>query len=235
MEIDVDFVDWCSFVLNTCIKTGNTFSIIPPSLAETLTNELKVNNPDSQTSFYGGSTYYNGMYSSVEELKKVGLMANEGERNFFWNVTNAGRDYAADLTPLWWQICQEKLNVEYEQFLRVVNRLSQKMAPDHAWLEMVRYQTLLDELAASEIIPRLWSIAHGLEQWGFVSGIFTMDGKFDLLSTYKGLVWETRRSLTIETKFIDDLLKDWETTSVEFKSDVNTDTAGQIAEFIKDI
>jgi len=153
----------------------------------------------------------------------------------FWNVTNAGRDYAADLTPLWWQICQEKLNVEYEQFLRVVNRLSQKMAPDHAWLEMVRYQTLLDELAASEIIPRLWSIAHGLEQWGFVSGIFTMDGKFDLLSTYKGLVWETRRSLTIETKFIDDLLKDWETTSVEFKSDVNTDTAGQIAEFIKDI
>jgi hypothetical protein len=233
--MNVDFVDWCSFVLNTCIKTGNTFNIIEPILAETLANELKVNNPNSQASFYGDRTYYHGMLSAVEELKKVGLMANDGERTFLWNITNAGRDYAADMVPLWSQICQEKLEVEYEQFLRVVNRLSHKTAPDHAWLERVSYQTFLAELAGSDIIPRLWSIARGLKQWGFVSGTFTMDGEFDLLSTYKGLVWETRRSLTRESKFIDDLVKDWETTSVEFKSDVSTDTDGQKAEFIRDI
>ncbi len=235
MEIDVDFVDWCSFVLDTCIKTGNTFNILQSSLAGTLTNELKVNNPHNQASFYGDSTFSYGIYYALEELKKVGLMDNDGEKSPFWNITNAGRDYAADLTPLWWQICQEKLNVEYEQFLSVVNRLSQKMAPDHAWLEMVRYQTFLTELAGSEILPNLWPIARGLKQWGFVSGIFTMDGKFDLISTYKGLVWETRRSFTIESKFIDDLLKDWETTSVEFKQYLYIKTVEQKAEFIKDV
>jgi predicted HTH transcriptional regulator len=51
----------------------------------------------------------------------------------------------------------------------------------------------------------------------------------------RGLVWETKRGFTAEAQFIDDLVTEWETTSVEFKSDISTDTAGQIAEFIKDV
>jgi hypothetical protein len=232
----MDFVDWCSFVLNACINAGQTFSIYEYSLAETLVTEMKMTNSSSQTTFQRDSTYYKGMYYAVEELKKVGLMENdEDERNFFWSISKAGRDYAADMIPLWSQICQEKLDMEYEQFLRGINRLSQKTALDHSWLEMVTHDTIISELGGSENAGRLWSIAHELEQWGFVSGFFTTEGTFYLQATYKGLVWETRRGLTLESKFIDDLIRDWETTSVEFKSDVNTDTASQIAEFTKDV
>src|SRR5260370_26573148 len=57
----------------------------------------------------------------------------------------------------------------------------------------------------------------------------------ELSATYRGLVWETKRDFTIESKFIDDLVVEWETTSVEFKRDLYTDSAGQIAEFAKDV
>ena len=54
-------------------------------------------------------------------------------------------------------------------------------------------------------------------------------------ATYKGLVWQTRRGLTLETKRIDALVSEWETTSVDFKRELHLDTEDQKAEFIKDI
>lgn len=56
-----------------------------------------------------------------------------------------------------------------------------------------------------------------------------------LRSTYRGLVWEYRRKFTPESKFIDGLVAEWETTSMDFKRELYLDTASRKAEFIKDV
>jgi hypothetical protein len=53
--------------------------------------------------------------------------------------------------------------------------------------------------------------------------------------TYKGLVLQTKCDLTIEAREIDDLVEEWETTSVDFKRELETRTKDQKAEFVKDV
>ena len=119
--------------------------------------------------------------------------------------------------------------------LHIVNQLSPKEAQDHAWLEMVNHEAIVSEMSGTEISGRLWPIAYELKQWGFVSGWFSAASTVNLQSTYKGLVWETRRGFTLESKAIDDLVAEWETTSIDFKRQLSLDTMDQKAEFVKDI
>ena len=56
----------------------------------------------------------------------------------------------------------------------------------------------------------------------------------DLTPTYRGSVWETRRGFTIESRFIDELVDEWETTNIEFKRVLALDTQKQKGEFAKD-
>jgi hypothetical protein len=53
--------------------------------------------------------------------------------------------------------------------------------------------------------------------------------------TYKGLVLQTKYQLTIKAREIDSLVEEWETTSVEFKQELETRTKDQKAEFVKDV
>src|SRR5713101_858379 len=229
----MDFVNWCNFVLNICIKAGHAFPLEEISLRKLLFAELGITQVSKHPGFHY-STYEIGMFDAMKELKMVGLMEDYEKANYLWKVSKAGREYVADMTHLWWTICQEKLEPEHEQILRVVNRLSQHTATDHAWLEMAAPQSLVSELGVQSF-SEIWPFARELEQWGFISGIFNLAGTASLQSTYRGLVWETRHGFTLESKFIDDLVADWETTSVEFKSVQYTDTAGQKAELIKDV
>ncbi len=230
----MDFVEWCDFVLTTCIKAGQTLGLNEFSLAETLSAELGIPDFRKQPDAYQ-STYFKGTHFAVQELRNVGLLENYAQRDYLWSVSKSGRDYVKDKTPLWWQICQEELDAEHEQVLHIVNQLSPKVAQDHAWLEMVNHEAIVSELSGTEIPRRLWSIANELKQWGFVSGWFSAAETVNLQSTYKGLVWETRRGFTLESKFIDDLVAEWETTSVDFKRQLSLDTMDQKAEFVKDI
>ncbi len=181
------------------------------------------------------NTYYAGMFNAIGELKNIGLIESNERAKYLWKVTKAGREYATDITPLWWDICQEKLEPEHKQLLHVVNRLSPQTAPDHAWLENVDHKTIVSALGWPEGSHQLWPVANELEQWGFVNGHFFLGGIMTLSAAYRGLVWETRRGFTLESKFIDDLVAEWETTSVDFKRELYTDTADQKAELIKDV
>lgn len=46
---------------------------------------------------------------------------------------------------------------------------------------------------------------------------------------------QTKCHLTLEAREIDDLVEEWETTSVEFKQELETRTKDQKAEFVKDV
>ena len=74
-------------------------------------------------------------------------------------------------------------------------------------------------------------MAQELERDGFLHS----RGLGGSVATYLGLVRATRRGFTIESKRLDELVKQWETTSVEFKRELYLDTADQKAEFAKDV
>jgi hypothetical protein len=48
-------------------------------------------------------------------------------------------------------------------------------------------------------------------------------------------VWQTRRGITLESKRIDTLVVEWETTSIDFKRQFSIKTKDEKAEFIKDM
>jgi hypothetical protein len=63
----------------------------------------------------------------------------------------------------------------------------------------------------------------------------TPPDELQVRETYKGLVLQTKCDLTIEAREIDDLVEEWETTSVDFKRELETRTKDQKAEFVKDV
>jgi hypothetical protein len=121
------------------------------------------------------------------------------------------------------------------QLLDVVNPLSEHKADDCAWLEWVTHDQLLPALGWANGLHDLHAVAKELEERLMVVRHPAGGMSLRLHATYRGLVWSTRRQFTIDSRFIDDLVAEWETTSVDFKREVHTDTASDKAELIKDI
>jgi len=206
----IDFVEWCDFVLKKLLEasrktsTARGIGVQDRFLAQYLFSEDAANQQGFQE-----STTHRAMINALSQLQQIGLV----EKSPFWKITRAGREHAADMLSLWQSICQEKIEAEHQQMLQVIDRLSPHTAYDHVWLEEVTYKTLVSELEWSDDSDLLWSVAQDLDQWRFVGGHFFM-GDMKLWATYRGLVWETRRGFTLESRFIDDLVAEWETRHV---------------------
>jgi hypothetical protein len=227
----VNLIEWCDLILIKLIELSRQDSTVRSIGVDQwqFSRFLLEGNPTSQEK-YDGSTFQKGLVDAVSTLQDMGLV----EQDSHWKVTKYGRTLAADMMPLWWNICQEQLEPEHKQLLQVVNRLSPHAEDDHAWVERIAEDTLTMELGWAADPLFLDSVANDLEQWGFVSGVFYMGG-MRLAATYRGLVWETKQGYTLMSKLIDELVSEWETTSVDFKRALHLDTADQKAEFTKDV
>jgi hypothetical protein len=84
-------------------------------------------------------------------------------------------------------------------------------------------------------MDKAWPIVQELDNGGLIKAVMTSGPSFEARVTYRGLVWLNKRAFTVEAMFIDELVKEWETTSVEFKREVHTDTPGEKAELTKDV
>ncbi len=170
---------------------------------------------------------------ALEDLQALGLV--ERPSTLYWKLTEAGRQVDGDPLQLWQLICQRSYQADWVELLRVVNAQSAQDRADFAevrWLERSEVEGQLGWTGAEDL---LWAVAQETENVGLVRRRAAGGGYLSLRSTYRGLVWQTRRAATVEAQFIDRLLAEWETTSVEFKREVHTGTADQKAELIKDI
>ncbi len=235
----MDFVEWCDLVLITCFDVTRTspqarsIGVNEFELAEALSAKLGIADFRKQAEYHK-STYYVGMSNAIQSLQAVEFIEDNDPSRSFWKVSRLGRMHIANQTLHWFSICQEEIDPEHVHLLSVINRLSSHVASDHAWLEEVDNEAIfsgLEEWPASQI----WNVANELNEWGFVSGHFFLGGAFKLAATYKSLVWETRRGFTLKSKKIDELVAEWETTSVDFKRELHLDTADEKSEFIKDV
>jgi hypothetical protein len=228
----MDFVDWCGFVLKKLIEEGRNPHLDEIRLAQILFGE----ETRTKTGFWE-SNLRTGMLDAINELAKLGLVEIDG--NFF-RVTVDGRAFVKDPTLLWQRICEAGLESDEERILRVVNQESVKTEsdPPHSWLELIDREPLLKEYgiaAGMDMMDVLYPVSEDLHARGFIESEGYAGHHLDSKATYTGLVWQTRRGFTLESQFIDSLVEEWETTSVDFKRELYLDTADQKAEFIKDV
>jgi hypothetical protein len=227
----MDFVDWCTLLLNRLAEVRLTSldrrlsGVDQPTLAEAIFgNELP------SPSEYWDSTDALAVASALQEMLRIGLVEHPDHDDFTYRPTSDARAIAGNFIPLWESICNITLQSDQEELLRTLNQKSERKSENHAWLEEVHDTDLMAELGWVDT-GFLVSVALELEHEGFL----TSRGLHGSIATYRGLVWATRRGLTIESKRLDELVKQWETTSVEFKRELYLETADQKAELVKDI
>lgn len=232
----MDFVTWCDFVLQKLIETtlassdARSIGVDEYQLARTTFGQTAM-----QPEFHS-SKRREAMHDALRSLQDIYLI-EEASSTSLWKATKLGKDLMNenDMTPLWQSICQEKLDREHQQLLSVVNRLSSQDGGDHIYLEEINQDALLEELGWPEGFDLLWPVSQELEELHLISRRAFLGRRLECYATYRGMVWETRRAFTLESKFIDDLVAEWETTSVDFKRQLSLDTMDQKAEFVKDV
>jgi hypothetical protein len=228
----MDFVDWCSLVLNRFIEVSRS----DPHAWHVGIGLNPISEHFFNCSFHsmGSSPRSQAIVDATYELLDIGFLTYKDKNLHTYEVTQRGTEAVDDPILFWEYICSKKLHPEQQDLLKAVNGLSEKIESDFAFLERVTTADILSALGWTK--EQLWSVAKPLENnLGFLSSKGSAIGNFVLHSTYPGLVWATRRGITLESKRIDALVKTWETTSIDFKQELHLDTADQKAEFVKDI
>src|SRR5260221_3625985 len=234
-ELTMDFIEWCDLVLHKVIEAtlassdARSIGVDQYQIARTIFGQAAM-----QPEFHG-SKRHEAMHDALRSLQSVFLI--ESPSKSLWKATKRGKDLVSenDMTLLWQEICQENLDQEHQQLLYAVNKLSSRDGGDHIWLEDITHEAILAELGWSEGFDLLWPVSRELEELNLISCRPYLGRKLQCHATYRGLVWETRRGFTLESRFIDDLVAEWETTSVDFKQYFYVKSVEQKAEFIKDV
>jgi len=231
----MDFVTWCDLVLHKVIEVTSASSDARSIGADQYQIARTIFGQAAMEQGFHGSKRHEAMLDALRTLQSVFLI--ESSSTLSWKATKHGKDLTGenDMTPLWQEICLEKLDQEHQQLLFVVNKLSPRDGGDHVYLEEIDHETLLAKLGWTEGFDLLWSVSQELEELNFISCHSSLGRHLECYATYRGLIWETRRGFTLESRFIDDLVAEWETTSVDFKRQLSLDTMDQKTEFVKDV
>lgn len=235
----MDFIDWCHHVLQTLERERFHPHLSDHALQNILFGEV-AQRPD-----FHSSDIRHGMFHALDELSAAGLAQPEKYRI---KIAPLGREVLSDPTEYWAAICEQEIDPEEEEILRLVNRLSpqQETDPECVWLKDVEATSLLAEFNVdpppgktnehmAELRKYVYDLPRLLLERGFLKTRPLTGYSNRLKPTYRGLVWETRRGFTVESRFIDRLLGEWETTNVDFKREIGLDTKKQKAEFAKDV
>lgn len=230
----MDFIEWCDQVLGKVIEmtaADATVRSIGADVEQQIGPAIFGEERARSAEFWNSKERL-GIYDALNQLVGLGLVEDRHEK--FFRPTKLGEDLHVDMTPLWEVLCGETYKADQEHVLRAVNRLSPHAADDHSWVESVEHDGLLIELGWEDDFDLLWAVSQELEERQVVRANRRI-GAVGLEATYRGLVWEHRRGITLESKFIDQLVGEWETTSVDFKRELHTNTADEKAELIKDV
>jgi hypothetical protein len=229
----VDFIDWCHRVLRILDDERLNAQLSEHRLREILFGD-EINDTTRPALRY-----------ALGQLAEEGL-AEQGKFN--WKITPFGRKVLSDPIEFWASICAEQIDSEETDMLRLINELSpqQETTPEFVRLEDVTRDPILQRFGIEPPPPKTNEHMKELGKYLYDLPGLLADRRFltkrslpgyhtSINPTYRGLVWETRRDFTIESKFIDSLLAEWETTNVDFKREFGLDTQKQKGDFAKDM
>ncbi|MBA3784676.1 MAG: ATP-binding protein [Acidobacteria bacterium] len=237
----MDFIDWCHHILGVLEKEklkGYIHYYEMPKIVFTkgLTEQEDFHNSDARS----------GLDQTLNMLSDAGLVDNKNQSD--WKISTFGRKVFADPINFWSEICNENLDDEEEILLKIVNKYSPQLNETsiYGWLKTVERNEVCSAFKIKsppfetneqmdDFHKFVYDLPRSLQELEFLKAYPRGDYSTNIYPTYKGLVWELKRSYTIESKLIDELVKDWETTNVDFKSELKLDTEKQKANFAKDV
>jgi hypothetical protein len=231
----MDYVEWCELVLRTMGIAGDesaqirNYGIDQDSLARRVWRESHSEVAEQIETEEGADI----IYSVLFDLYKT-LLVDDANATFI-KLTREGRGAAKEIFPVWENACFIQLDSLLESTLKIINKHSHVPDQYFARVRFVPMNTVHCELDNDQMTQEdVWEVLRELEALGLI----WWDGgpePDEIRATYRGLLWETRRDQVIGSRFIDSLVAEWETTSVEFKRELRLDTADQKAEFVKDV
>ncbi|MDQ3131741.1 MAG: putative DNA binding domain-containing protein [Acidobacteriota bacterium] len=237
----MDFIDWCHHVLGILEKEKLKDYIHDCELPEIVFSK----DLTEQENFHN-SDALSGLHQTIKILAEAGLV--DIYRESYQKISLLGRKVFADRVNFWSVICDEILDDKEETLLKIVNKSSPQLneTPKYGWIKEVGRDEICSEF---EIKPPpfetneqennfqelVYSLPDLLEQREFLKAYPGDEYSTTIYPTYKGLVWELKRNITIESKLIDELVKDWETTNVDFKQEIGLDTNRQKAKFARNV
>lgn len=229
----MDYVEWCEVVLRSVCKAGEesarirNYGIDQESLAERLWAERYDQIAEYLKTQEGGDI----VYDAVFDLYKTLLVENPSST--FIKLTREGRNAAKDIFPIWENACLIWIEPVMEKALRIINLYSHISDQYFGRVSLIPANTVHCELDDENMTQEdVWEVLGELKDLGLIY----WDGGKDpdeIRANYRGLLWETRRNQVIGARFIDSLVAEWETTSVEFKRELQLGTADQTAAFVK--
>jgi hypothetical protein len=233
----MDYVEWCELVLHTMGEAGAE----SPQFRNRGIDEQRLgqrvwgDHYERIAEGFKTGQNRNVLYNAVFDLYKE-LLVEDANATFI-KLTWDGRKAAQDIFPVWENACLIRLEPVLERALRIINERSNVPDEDFGRVEYVSTNTVCCELGLSNNDLTLEDVEEMLRELKALGLVYWNGGEYpdEVRSTYRGLVWETRRDLVIGARFINGLVAEWETTSVDFKRELTLDTASQKAEFVKDV
>lgn len=238
----MDYISWCHRVLAVLNEENHNPNLTPLDIGKKLFGE----NLYQLFGDFWSSIQGQALLHALGELRHLGFIS---ERHSFQDITGKGQQLLADPHSYWEEICRIELDEEARQMLQFINQDSPKLGgePPCVTISTIKRNEIL---ARFELLPpERWDelnesyervlihTPYVLYKLGFArihGGLHDCTSR-GLSATYRGVVRETRRGETLETKFLDKLVDEWETPTVEFKQELHLYTKPQRAEFVKDV
>lgn len=139
------------------------------------------------------------------------------------------------LRTSWPTIAKIWLEPRQEAFLQKLCELSEQRHVEWAELNLIDGDEVLIQLGESPEPGSCNPLINQLSALGLVDGSHRTFGSFKVSPTYAGVVRGTEKVATDGQALVGNLLEDWETTNVEFKSELHLGTKDEKAEFVRDV
>jgi hypothetical protein len=249
----MDYFQWCERVLSAYLEASRTSLEIrrdglrPGQVARRIFGLEAVEHDG-----FFASSEWEGLKQAIKDLHDEGYIWTDDdyygdEPHLPAKISSEGEAFLGEEESRWtaWRVtctmAQRHVKQEQRDLLELVYRLSPREEPTHAWMEWINQESLCRELG--------WEVERVRLVIGDIRAYHdfikcrpnyhplgeTPPDELHVRETYTGLVLQTKSQLTIEAREIDDLVDEWETTSVDFKRELETRTKDQKAEFVKDV
>jgi hypothetical protein len=225
----VKYVDWVEQVLKVLVDAvaadpaARTVGVAERQLQPRVVDQQNATGPITEA-----------LHNAVRDLERLGLTSRRGQQI---ELTQAGRELAASsLRMLWPEIMGVYLDNEQLTFLQACVRLCEERHADVALVQYVAWQQVTQALGwADPDFNLVFDIARRLEEAGLLDKRGGLGQRIDICPTYAGIVRATEGVQAALRQLVADLVPDWETTTVEFKRQVNLKRDKEKAEFVRDV
>ena len=232
----MDYLDWIERVLHAsaeAIRGDHNARLIGVPVWE-VAKRLDLGVDPMGPDFHGSDERL-AILDALDDLEQLGLA--EDSDGFLVKLSDEGRKGAtASLRPSWPTLFQQvRLDDEMRKFLAAAVTRSEVRREHFAKMDHTTAMEVFEDLGWPWDISHAIALTQSLEAKSCLHAWPTMGGPVTMRVTYVGVVAGTQEEKSQDQQLLSDLLADWETTTVDFKRELNLDSPTAKLEFAHDV